>query len=261
MTKKIFAFVATLMLLMLSVVPVFATENNSSPSQYKYVVDLADVLTDEEEKALNDAIVKAYEQNGYDLVILTTKGVDPDYRMSTADDYYDYNDYCGDGALLLSNFQDDGTYVPGNSWISTSGSCINAITDEDIQDLGSFITVDLELGDYYEGFEWFVSETQQIVKDNYVSTRGKKLFIVVASTIIVGLIGAFVYTNKLKRQLISVEEARDANNYLVDGSLNITKARDIYLYSNIVKKEKPKNDSKSSTHTSSSGSSHGGGGF
>lgn len=254
----------------MSCVPAFATEEEeldiatiSAPVQtYKYVVDSADVLTDEEENALNNKLTEVYETYGYDLVILTTMGVDPDERMATADDYYDYNDYCGNGALLLSNFQEDGTYVSGNSWISTSGSCISNITDDDIQNIGYDITYYLESGEYKSAFTAFIQETVATVEDNQSAEKSNKYMIIVVCMLVVGIVGAFIYTGRLKRQLISVAEARDANNYLVDGSMNITNSRDTYLYSNVVRREKPKESkSGSSTHTSSSGSSHGGGGF
>ena len=52
-----------------------------------------------------------------------------------------------------------------------------------------------------------------------------------------------------------------ANNYLKNGSLNITDSSDIFLYSNVTRTAKPKNnDNDSSTHESSSGNTYGGGG-
>lgn len=226
-----------------------------------YVVDTADVLTDEEEQTLENKLVSVYNTYGYDLVVLTTKGVNPDDRMATADDYYDYNGYCGNGALLLSNFQEDGSYYSGNSWISTAGSCIRNISDDDIQNIGSYVTYYLESGDYYNAFNAFIDETVDTIEGNKTSANGQKYLVIFVSVIVVGLVGAFVYTGKLKRQLISAQQATDANNYLVDGSLNITQSRDTFLYANVVKTAKAKESSGSSTHTSSSGSSHGGGGF
>ena len=54
-------------------------------------------------------------------------------------------------------------------------------------------------------------------------------------------------------------------DYVKAGSMNIVDNQEWFLYQNIVKTEKPKDNDKSSggssTHTSSSGSTHGGGGF
>lgn len=279
MTKRIFAFLVSLVLFSMVAIPVFADEEvveiDDAPVLYDafeetediaiapihYVADLADVLTDEEEQLLENKLVNVYNTYGYDLVVLTTKGVDPDDRMATADDYYDYNGYCGNGALLLSNFQEDGSYYSGNSWISTAGSCIRNISDDDIQNIGSYVTFYLDAGEYYSAFDVYIDETVDTIEGNKTSANGQKYLVIFASVIACGLIGAFVYTSKLKRQLISVEEATDANNYLVDGSLNITQSRDTFLYANVVKTARAKESSGSSTHTSSSGSSHGGGGF
>ena len=75
----------------------------------------------------------------------------------------------------------------------------------------------------------------------------------------VGFIIAFISTLVMKHKLKSVFSKTEAHEYIKDGSMNITRARDIFLYRNIRRTAKPKNTS-SSTHTSSSGRSHGGGG-
>ena len=69
----------------------------------------------------------------------------------------------------------------------------------------------------------------------------------------------------MKRKLHTVNMQAAANNYLKNGSLNITESNDIFLYSNVTKTAKPQdNDSNSgsgsSTHESSSGNTYGGGG-
>ena len=65
-------------------------------------------------------------------------------------------------------------------------------------------------------------------------------------------------------KLKSVHMQAAAGNYVKDGSVDISEMRDLYLYSNITKRARPKNDNNSgggsSTHISSSGETHGGGG-
>ena len=70
----------------------------------------------------------------------------------------------------------------------------------------------------------------------------------------------------MKSKLKSVHMKAAADDYIIKDSMNITHSSDVFLYKNVVKRARPKNDSSSSsgggssTHTSSSGSTHGGGG-
>ena len=83
--------------------------------------------------------------------------------------------------------------------------------------------------------------------------------------IVIGFIIAFVIVGGMKKQLKTVRFQAKADDYVKAGSMNIVDNQEWFLYQNIVKTEKPKDNDKSSggssTHTSSSGSVHGGGGF
>lgn len=234
---------------------------NRTNCPYKYIKDQAGVLTDEQEKELNDKLTLYKENNGIDLVVVLTNGIDNgvyyyDDRMDFADDYYDYNGYDKDGALLLVNIEEFDKYSSGNSWISTSGKCIRLISEDDISRIGSHLTPYLEAGEFYEAINYYPDLINSNIKVSKTSQYGLMAII----TIVICIIVAFVYTGRLKRQLKSVSDATDANEYIVDNSLNLRRSYDHYLYSNVVKT--PRDTGKSgSSHTSSSGSSHGGGGF
>lgn len=69
----------------------------------------------------------------------------------------------------------------------------------------------------------------------------------------------------MKSRLKSVAPQRDATDYIRQGSMKLTNQRDLYLYREVHRTERPKETDSgssggSSTHTSSSGSTHGGGG-
>jgi len=65
----------------------------------------------------------------------------------------------------------------------------------------------------------------------------------------------------MKGQLKSVRFKSAASDYTKAGSMNVTESRDLFLYRTVSRREKPReNSGGSSTHTSSSGRSHGGGG-
>lgn len=60
--------------------------------------------------------------------------------------------------------------------------------------------------------------------------------------VIIGIIAAFIVTGILKAQLKSVHKQRNAGNYVIDGSFKLTNRMDVFLYRNVVRRERPKNN-------------------
>ena len=58
----------------------------------------------------------------------------------------------------------------------------------------------------------------------------------------IGAIIAFIVTGILKAQLKSVRKEAAAANYVVDGSFQLTGKMDTFLYRNVVRRERPKNN-------------------
>ncbi|MCI6635792.1 MAG: TPM domain-containing protein, partial [Clostridiales bacterium] len=82
-------------------------------------------------------------------------------------------------------------------------------------------------------------------------------------SLIVGLILSCTTVGKMKAKLVTVRTQAAADSYIKPGTLNINDSREMFLYRNVTRTQKPKNNSSSggsSTHTSSSGTTHGGGG-
>ena len=95
----------------------------------------------------------------------------------------------------------------------------------------------------------------------------------VAYALVIGLIVAVIVMTVMKSGMKSVHMKAEASDYVREGSFDLTESNDTYLYRTVTKTEKPKDDDKgsgssgggfgsggnfSSTHTSSSGSTHGG---
>ena len=92
------------------------------------------------------------------------------------------------------------------------------------------------------------------------------MWIVIA--LVVGVVVALIYTGVLKAQLKSVRKNDSAANYMRPGSLSLAVSNDMFLYRNVSRTARPKDNGGSSgggssTRISSSGRSHGGrsGGF
>ena len=76
---------------------------------------------------------------------------------------------------------------------------------------------------------------------------------------------AWVVVSVMKSQLRSVAFQENAASYVREGSMNLTNSRELFLYRDVHRTERPKESRSSdsggsSTHTSSSGTTHGGGG-
>ena len=68
-------------------------------------------------------------------------------------------------------------------------------------------------------------------------------------------------TGNMRRKLKTVRKQDRAASYVRQGSMEVTRSNDFYLYSTVSKSAKPKNEDSnggSSTHTSSSGDTFGG---
>ena len=221
------------------------------------LVDNAGLLSQAEADSLRATLDQYSEELNFDIVVVTTNTLDGKTPRDYADDYFDYNGYGyganRDGALFLR-------YINGSSkevWLSTSGEGIKAIRDADIESIFDDMEDDIRANRYGAAFRIFAQDVRDEVLD-YRSYDTIWIFVGLAVGLGVGLIA----TNAMRSSLKSVRQQRYAGSYIKGNSVNITEARDIFLYRTVSRVAKPKESSGggSSTHTNSSGRSHGGGG-
>lgn len=271
--RSLCAALVALMLLFALAVPAFATENGFADLYYR-MNDSAEVLTEDENSKLEASLEELSVRQNFDVVIVTIdslESVDYTGMEEYADDLYDYGQFGygenRDGVLLLVSTGD-------RKWhISTCGYGITAFTDAGIQYLGEQMTPDMSDGDYAAAFRTFIRWTDAYVTaareghpydvDNMPREPFSIVYLGVA--LVIGLVTALIVTGIMKSQLKSVAPQRDATNYVRQGSMKLTNQRDLFLYHEVHRTERPKESSSgdsggSSTHTSSSGSTHGGGG-
>ena len=257
-TKRVFCAVFLLMIILF---PIHAAAAGNR------VVDEADVLTEAEESSLSEQLNDISSRHGMDVAVVTEPNLG-DYSSveAYADDYYDSNGYAGDGILLLVSMQE-------RKWhMTTKGFGITAFTDAGLDYVSAQFQGKLSDGDYAGAFQVFAKTCDKFITqaekgDAYdVGNMPKKsmspLWILVS--LAVGVIIAFVVTSSMRASLSSVALRKTASDYVKRDSLRLTRSRDIYLYQEITRTERPKEsegsggDGGSSTHTSSSGSTHGG---
>lgn len=234
MKKVIFVFALILAL----AIPVFASG--------ELLVDEADILTNREEEKLLQQLEQASDQYGMDIVIVTVDGIDHDYIRDYADDYYDYNGYADDGVLLLVDMEQR------QWWITGTGEGVDIFTGSVIDDIGDEIEPYLADGDYARAFETYIEQCVYYIEDPF--EVGGTLLV----CLIIGLVAALIVTGIFRSQLKSVRRKAEARDYMTPGSMVVTQAHELYLYSNTTRIRRQQNSS--GTHRSSSGRSHSGGG-
>lgn len=89
--------------------------------------------------------------------------------------------------------------------------------------------------------------------------KQKNYLVIFLISLGIGLFFAAIVCLVLKSQLKTAVMQTNAKAYVRKGSRNVTYARDIYLYRKVTQR-KIESDNGSSTHRSSSGDTHGGGG-
>lgn len=232
------------------------------------VVDMAGLLDETERAALLSRLDEISERERVDVVVVTVNGLEGKSPMQYADDFYDNNGYgyggAKDGVLLLVSMADR------DWWISTTGYGITAFTDAGMDYISEQFLPALSSGDYREAFMCFADCCEEFITEakaghpydiGHMPKGPFRLGFSVCVSLAAGLILAVVVTACMKGQLKSVRSQPGASSYVKDQSLNVTESRDIFLYSNVRRREKPKNNTSrggSRTHTSSSGRSHGG---
>jgi len=226
-------------------------------------VDHGDLLSGKEAERIEKQLDKLSDQYDMDIVIVTVDSTDGEDPMDFADDFYDYNDYADDGILLLISMEEN------DWWVSTTGYGITVVTDAGLEYMADQFVPYLSDGEYATAFETFIDLCGEFIDqansgDPYDTHNLPKapfrfgLNLVIALGI--GLVVALIATGVMKGKLKTVRMQARADDYLIPGSLQLSQCKDLFLYTHVDRREKPKSSSGSSTHVSSSGTTHGGGG-
>ena len=256
MKKKCLSFLCLLLLCMSVVLPAHAA--GSSPR----LVDNADYLTDSEETVLLNKLDEISTRQGLDVVIVTIPDLFGEDITDFADDFYDENGYHPDGILLLISDYD-------REWaISTSGYGITAFTDAGQEYLTRQFLDALSEGEYAAAFDTYAELCDEFITQAKagapydVGNLPRGPFHMVRSLLVslgIGLLAALIVTGSMKGKLKTVHAQAAASQYVKPGSMNITESREMFLYSQIQRhKRETKKSGGSSTHTASSGRTHGG---
>ncbi|MBQ7596870.1 MAG: TPM domain-containing protein [Clostridia bacterium] len=259
MIKKLFSFLTVIVLCALLIVPAFAEEVTGPDAIPDHrlkplLVDEAGLLTEEQASALLKKLEQYSAELEADLAIVTVPDFGGKDRMAYADDFYDYNGYGQgenhDGMLFLIGMAER------KWWITTTGAAMK-LSEDDLQEAVQPYLSYLSSGDYSTAFNGIADNLyNKMYGVRHPSVDAKWIFI----DLVIGFVIAFIIMKIITSNLKSVRSRVDANEYVVPNSLALEQSYDRFLYSNVVRTERAESSSSSGngSHTSSSGTSHGG---
>lgn len=266
-TKKNRRILQALLICLLLVFTILPPITASAADAGYFFVDDAGLLTDEQGAALESQLSEISDKHNMDFVIFTEENADISSPMEAADDFFDYNGYgVGEdysGTILYINL------ATRDCWISARGDGITFFTDAGMDYIIEQITGSLSDGDYEYAFDDYVSlcddfatqaETGSPYDVDNMPTEPFPFFGNLLISLVVGLVAAVIYILVLRGQLKSVAPNESAADYMVPGSLHLTKEREFFLYNTVQRTARADNDSSggSDTHVSSSGATHSG---
>ena len=227
------------------------------------VTDRAGVLSASEEDALEEAIAIIRENYAFDVVILTETEINgqnsfrfySDEQLDSvfkayASDYYDYGGYGygkdHDGILLL--------VVPGTApgdggyYILNNGRGEKIFTDSVMYEMEGHFQQDWKRNEYAAALGGFVQDVQAQLEASKPLNRAN---LVLPFTLGGGAAVGLIVSLALKSQMRTVRRKQNATSYVRDGSFQLTRSQDLYLYTTTTRRR---------IETQSSGGRVGGGG-
>jgi len=221
------------------------------------VVDNAGVLSASEKADLETQLADIASIYDFDLVIVTEKDIGNAQPATYADDFYDKGGYGADGCLFLR--------VTGSRdyWFSTSGrgdKILNNTAYGKLESgIGSFLSGNNLAGAFYsivDDWQAFLVLDANGRSYNFFY-RWNALLVLIGWVLAVFIGLGVVYT--WKAQMNAAIPQKQADLYVVPGSLAFTEKKDSFLYSKTTKTARASSSSGGGgAHLSSSGRSHGG---
>ncbi len=221
--KRIVTLILCVLLLLLFGVNCFAASTR--------IINEDGILTSDEEKKLGELSESVSEAYGVDIIIVL-EADEPYDSEEKANYFYDKGSY-SDNAVVFY-FSDE-----YNDWyVLTVGDCEDIITDSRIDDIIDEIADDLRADNFYDAFAVFIernehyieSKVDETVADKLLGFVPKLLFVVAVSFIIALVI---VYIEKKKMNNAVLQE--NANQYVIEGSVDINLRSDAFLTSTITR--------------------------
>ncbi|MBR1585404.1 MAG: TPM domain-containing protein [Clostridia bacterium] len=213
------------------------------------VFDEADLLSAATESQLETAIGQIGSQYSFDVVIATVPHTNNQEPRYFAADFYDYGGFgynsTHDGVLLLI------VSSTRKYFILTTGTGERIFSDSVLYDIEDAVVPSMRRNDFNNAAIVFVDEVGDRLQLHTPLGRANALF---PFLVAIGLVVALITTLIFKAQMKTVRRQTSATQYIRQGSFNLSRVQDVYLYSSTTR-------TRIETSSSSGGHSGGGGGF
>lgn len=260
----------------------------------EYLIDNADLLSEDEEILLLSEIEEFIYSNGFDVVIHTTPDTDGKAVYEYAEDFYDNGGYSSDGLIFVISMQERDYYT------STCGSLVDSLPDYAIDSLCEPVVPCLSDGNYYKAFSVYLSQINYYINndwhignddsfvfagdyyaDEYIyegsyeddyqyesnASSSSNVFIRELILVVIAVVVALIITSILKSMMNTVVKKHDADDYVVPGTFRLDLRHDLFIGSSVTRRPLPKNNNNNSrpgggggVRMSSGGVRHGGSG-
>lgn len=248
--KKLFSLLLVLVLVLSMAVSVSAATD-------AFVYDDAGLLTEAEWVDLSTRLAQLSETYNAQIVVVTIPSAEGNDPEAIVEYFYDnmgigYGEDL-DGVLLLVCMD------PREYRILSNGYCGTAISTGAIDDIGNDIVSDLTDGDYAEAFGGFADKCEYYL-DGHLNGFSFNFGMNLMIALMVGLVAGLITAKSLKGQLKTVHKKNEAKSYIKAGSMNLQTQNDVFLYRDVRRTPKPK-DNNTRSSSGSSSRSVGGGSF
>ncbi len=214
MKKRVLALLVLVFLVFVPFVPAFASSSNGTPR----VTDDADLLSDNEEKQLEDKLEKISKKYKCDVIIITTESIGSSNPNAYANSFFTDNGFGigkqKSGVSFLVSMEDRDWAVTAHSKSAKKGAQkIFPYSKTDA--IGEAVLSDLSAGRYYSALDTYANQVE-----SYLKKYQMKKIASVPISILVAFVISLIIMGSQKATLKSVHTQPAARSYLVTSNVS-----------------------------------------
>ena len=234
MKKNVFLLALVVLMCVCLVVPAFAMQADR-------VRDQAGLLEKSGHDALEERLAQIHQQYDVEVMVVTVASCgDLTWEEYAEQAYMNYLGDDSDGILLLIDMDENNRGLQ----IFSHNVGSDAVGVSEIDRIGDEIAPYLTAGEYAKAFGIYADECEHYI-DIEINGAPFKPFKVLLISLVIGAVVALIVTGVMKSKLKSVHAKSGATDYVREGSMHVTVAREFYLYRTVTRRAKPKSNSSS----------------
>lgn len=223
----------------------------ASADEHQWVWDEANLLSDEEVRSLNEKCIKASNEYGIGVGIITAYEYTGDDFMGWIDEMQEKYDLSGinNSAVILAVSMEE------RDWgITGYGDAVPMFTAYGREEIGKRILDDLSDGNYYDAFSEYVDlaaefQAQAVSGEAYSEEHTYKepmhKLLLILGGFLISFVVSLVVVSGWKRAMNTRIKQDYAGDYYEQDSFRLNRSSDLFLYHRITKRARPKENSQS----------------